>query len=842
MAAEYSTETIRNLQDAVRRERLLRAMRIERYEPGDELVRQVIGVSPAWEARVRVRVERFVGGGFAGQVYRVRVEEVEPAEACAEQLVSRGLYAMKVLVPPSHFAQRFRDAIYAVGFQGAFSLQANPTAHRAAALWQKVIRRAARIRLGDERAVADVLCTFIDPEMGSCAELVEWIEGRNWRLEVDDNLDARRRWLHGDRVDPAELGSREYLAKRQFMQRIVDLLRETGAPELARQYEWWTCKSQPNCLKRIDAGPEPDAGLTAVDLRAGLALLPCLPMSPGDVKLIFDGISRGSWVQFDRGDLNKLMRFVDAHPADFADLRGALEELTEAERAYRRSLPDVTHNVPALLYDRELWSDVLEAAVRGWEVRKLADPSTARRFRRGRGWAMLFAVLGLIPLLGGFLRKAWARGDYRAHYRAALLHPGYLRRAVRGKMAESLIRWHRAGRVGAQRAERLLAHPVRYVLHVPLSLLPARVHRILTDRREAVDFLRNTLVRPVRLYFNEAARRDWLVDMVAEGRRDGMLTDQEAERIESRLDEPFIQKYLKSLAVHLCTLPVTQVVSVVAAAAYISLHPELTWKEAGIAAGAIITAFQIVPVSPGSLTRGLYVLYLVIRERNVRDYNIAVFVSFLKYVGYLAFPIQMAYRYPALARFMAGRWATGATHFVPVFGERGALLEHGVFDLFYNRPLTLRRRMRRRHEAVRHLPVRAWHVPLLAAGAVLVLLCLDSIFTLSGGEAPPLGRIWYLAVWPGFLASYLSAQWAGGATAGRRTVLAVIGGLVVGLGYAVGHTVLMAPPEEAAAGGLAMTKALASGAVTKMVVFALVGVLAAAVEEFSAHPPAEHTR
>ncbi len=47
------------------------------------------------------------------------------------------------------------------------------------------------------------------------------------------------------------------------------------------------CKSQPNCLKRN--GTKADSGLVAVDFRAGLALLPFLPMSPGDFKLIING-------------------------------------------------------------------------------------------------------------------------------------------------------------------------------------------------------------------------------------------------------------------------------------------------------------------------------------------------------------------------------------------------------------------------------------------------------------------------------------------------------------------------------------------------------------------------
>jgi hypothetical protein len=46
----------------------------------------------------------------------------------------------------------------------------------------------------------------------------------------------------------------------------------------------------------------------------------------------------------------------------------------------------------------------------------------------------------------------------------------------------------------------------------------------------------------------------------------------------------------------------------------------------------------------------------------------------------------MTTSYPSLARFLAGRWATGAVRIVPVFGEKGALLEHWVFDAAFNYP------------------------------------------------------------------------------------------------------------------------------------------------------------
>ena len=82
-------------------------------------------------------------------------------------------------------------------------------------------------------------------------------------------------------------------------------------------------------------------------------------------------------------------------------------------------------------------------------------------------------------------------------------------------------------------------------------------------------------------------------------------------------------------------------------------------------------------------------------------------------LGYLAFPLQMVAHNASLARFLAGRWATRLTNHVPVFGERGGLLEHMVFDTFFNLPLTIRRSFRLR-------PVRWSFATLLLAGALVL--------------------------------------------------------------------------------------------------------------------------
>ncbi len=783
MAVEYNVETCKKLEAEFRAAKLHRPMRIGRYDAGTELTYNVSGFGQANTARVHLVVEKFVGGGFAGQVYYVKIAGIEGA---IEGLEEGRAYAMKILIPPSDFSRLFRNLLYRVGFQGAFQLQVNPAAAKAGALWQKFIRRGAKIRFGDESAVRDIYAMFVDDKLGSCGELSEWIEGRTWRLEVDDRLDLLTQWRRGQVTNEQQVGSPEYRAKRGFMSGFVELLHDMGGYEFARQYEWSTCKSQPNVLKRQGTEDNPSGGLVSVDFRAGLALLPFLPMSPGDFILIGRGIKRGSLVQFDRGDISKLKAFVQAHGDEFADMFGMLEELKSAEDVYRDSVPDITHNHIRLLYSGKLWSTMLGSAVTGWRVRNLIDERHEQKLRSSNILILIFYLIGVIPFLGKLIRRIWGRADWRRHYVTMLRSWDYFKRAVRGKIAEKVVVWHRAGRLDGERADKTAKGVRRFLGHLPLSILPAGLHRFLTDREYAKERLAYFIIRPVRLYFNAGLREQWLREMMAEGQKKHMLSDEDAQIILSQIDEPFIQKYLKSLAVHVCTLPVTQLVSVSLAAIFVLTHPEMPRAQAWGIGISIIALFQVVPISPGSLVRGLYVVYLVVRERNFKDYNIAVFLGFFKYVGYLAFPIQMTYHYPALARFMAAHWATEAVHIVPVFGERGALLEHWVFCLFYNWPLTIRRRMQKRAELRASLKPRYWHVGICSIGLAAFFAFAQWIYIENVGELSYSNTLWWLAVLvPGVLVcGAVVTLGCGGAALAKRIAAAAVCGFLAGVLYA----------------------------------------------------------
>ena len=831
MPTEYSVEICRKLEDRFHSTGVHRPMRVSRYDEGARLSYDVRSVAGENSCSVSLEVLGFVGAGFAGQVYKVRVLAIDAQDGAIEGLEAGGIYAMKILVPPSGFSRLFRNLLYWLGFQGSFQLQVNPVAARAGALWQKFIRRAAEVRFGDSRAVVDIHALFVDSNLGSCGELSEWVEGRTWRLEVDDRLDLLEFWRRGGAPDEEQLGSPEYRAKYRFMKAFVELLHGMGGHEFARQYEWSTCKSQPNCLKRTDAEGDPEKGLVAIDFRAGLALLPFLPMSPGDIRLIAAGLLRGSLVQFDRGNLARLEQFVGKHRSQFEDMLGMLEDLKSCEAIYRDSVPDITHNHIRLLYSRRLWSRIQESTLTGWQVRNRIDDRWKEKLSRNRILTLILYLVGLVPILGKVVLRCVGKEDWRKHYVGIITSLSYLRRALRARAAEKTSGWHRKGRIDEEEALKTAESTLRFLYHLPLSVLPSSIHRIMTDLQYAKEKLVYLFVRPLRLYFNRERREEWLRDMVSDGQKKHILTDEDADTILSQIEEPFIQKYLKSLAVHVCTLPVTQVVSVIVALVYIAMHPEMPRAQAWAIGLGIIALFQVVPVSPGSLVRGLYVLFLVIRERNFKDYNIAVFLGFFKYVGYLAFPIQMTYRFPVLARFMAGYWASESVHAVPVFGESGALLEHWVFRLFYNWPLTIRRSIRETIMKRAAQAPRYWHIGLCALAATGLWAIADISHIHHVAKLPSLADVWWLSLLIPFACGMGVTMGCAGAELVKRFVAATLCGVLTGV------------LSTLAATALAYSAGLASGEITSDLVwrifaFSILTLIGAIAAELRVPDPA----
>ncbi|RLC58575.1 MAG: hypothetical protein DRH89_00780 [Candidatus Cloacimonadota bacterium] len=428
---------------------------------------------------------------------------------------------------------------------------------------------------------------------------------------------------------------------------------------------------------------------------------------------------------------------------------------------------------------------MLSSAVTGWKVRNLISQKTEVKLQKNRFITFWLFLISIIPIIGKYIIKFCGNRSWRTHYFKMLYNWKYLARTIKASSAEKAINWLRQDRISDEAALAIPKSFFLFLIHLILSILPAGLHKFVTNFSYFKKRLWFIFIRPFQLYFDSQLRKDWLLDMLKEGKKKHILSDDDAEIIESQLNEPFIQKYLKSLAVHVLTLPITQIVSVAIAWIFVITHPEMPKAQSwGIGVG-IIALFQVTPISPGSLARGLYVLYLVIKERDFKNYNIAVFLGFFKYIGYLAFPIQMTYKYPALARFMAGHWATEAVHIVPVFGEGGALLEHWIFGLFYNWPLTIRGHMNRRTEMRKAQRPRLWPAPLFILICSALFVGSDHFFMAKYQLLMPIKEVWWLGmILPFVMGSFITIS-AGGMVFWKRISTAAIGAIIVSVIYSI---------------------------------------------------------
>ena len=117
MKAEYSVKTCQVLEKIFKNQKILRPFRVQRYDPGADLTYEIQGVMPAGNARLKCEVEEFVGGGFAGQVYKIKVKEIELLKGQIEGIRPGDFYAMKVFIPPSRFAKLFRNISTRLAFR-----------------------------------------------------------------------------------------------------------------------------------------------------------------------------------------------------------------------------------------------------------------------------------------------------------------------------------------------------------------------------------------------------------------------------------------------------------------------------------------------------------------------------------------------------------------------------------------------------------------------------------------------------------------------------------------------------------------------------------------------------
>ncbi|RMD97799.1 MAG: hypothetical protein D6812_14565 [Deltaproteobacteria bacterium] len=616
-----------------------------------------------------------IGGGYAAQVYRARLLSVHPTDTPLRPGES---YAIKCFVPRGKWRRRLRDLLFLLGFQAPFPFTGNEDAVACGMLWQALIRRAAHARFGDPQTVVRPFGYFFDERLKSFAEVNEWVDGRLSPFEPDprllprffERITARVRGL----PPPPDSPSTAFERKRRFMARFVELLREVGAPELARQYLWWTGKSQPNVLERSDSrGGE---RFVAIDFRPGMTVLPCLPLSPADFGFILQGLRRGVLVQFDRGDPEALERFACRHPQAFEGAWTWIAALKEREARYRRSMPDVFHHRLRLLRDRSLREAIRHQRITGWERAGQISPSRATRLHEGgRGYLPLLFT-SLLPIVGKRFQRLLGNERYRAHLYAVGFDSGYRKRFLDAFVATDLLEWLRAGRIGEVQAIGLYRNRRRFWLHrLFLSVLPAPLHRAVGDPRHLIERIRVTLRGGWRFLRDPAHRLGWLVERIEEAARESGLDPRDTEGFDEDLHDPQLDRYLVDLGVGLLLKPTSQL-------AYLGL--------AGYAAatGDLFPLLLLcaLPISVSGTLRAFYLGLRAWHFRNFGGYRTAILLSPLKGIGIVALPIQMIQRFPHISLLLGSAFIRRLVSHVPVFGERGGLCEYLAFRLCYDLP------------------------------------------------------------------------------------------------------------------------------------------------------------
>jgi hypothetical protein len=191
----------------------------------------------------------------------------------------------------------------------------------------------------------------------------------------------------------------------------------------------------------------------------------------------------------------------------------------------------------------------------------------------------------------------------------------------------------------------------------------------------------------------------------------------------------------------------------------------------------------------------------------------------------------MAYRFPELARFMAGHWATEAVHVVPVFGERGAWLEHAVFDAFYNYPLSLGIRIRKRDEIASAKRPHFWAIPAAAMITAVFTALVDFLFVRSAVRVPVLKDVWWAVFIAPIVAGFLASLWSRREKMGKRIVAGITAGALVGLAYGLVNTFLAPLVPGFAASASAATGSAWMPILWKTFIFALLGIPGAFIAE-----------
>jgi len=682
-------------------EHLIGILRPGGYDPGDVVSARVKDIDEV-EHQAQFEIEKYCGGGFAGQVYRARLV------SCDDTWLPLGsAVALKFFSPRSGFRRFFRDILYFLSFQGPFPHQYNEASVRTGLYLTRALRWVSQVEFGSECHINDCHGTFWDDHICAFAEVQEWVEGRITDPEVDSGILTR--WRHNRRVRRARRAGTaselllestgEIAAKKAFMNALVKVCAGLGLDDLARQVYWWTGMSQANVLTRNSEGRPPE--FVWVDRRPGL---PGWLLSLGDFPLLAQAIQRGSIPPFDRIDFGRLRGYPKA--PDRAAWQSVVDRLQAVDEEYRGSQLDLFGHRLRLITSGRLRQSVARGIVDYWHRTGRVDDRTRDGLLRSWFRIIPHVLVSCVPVIGRRAHKFIGSAAYRGHVRRVLLDYPYTWEYLDRARKTSVAGWRRDNRTSDARAERLLRSIPLYLLdRICFWWSPASWQLFLTDWAYAWRSTKRAFANSYRYIFDLPYRRhvnlEWVRQRTDEDVRHGYVSREEAEVFVSTAGADAMQQYITGIMVTIALLPASEITFVLLAAAGLASIKDFESLREGLRAlgwWALPLGLMLLTMSPGGVMRFLYCVCQWIRHPRV-SYAAASALALFRAVGYLSFPVQIARTYPQFSGYLLTWSVCHLVNMVPVFGERGGLLNIWATTVLLSWPASARTwRAERRHE------------------------------------------------------------------------------------------------------------------------------------------------
>lgn len=649
--------------------------RLERrhYVSGETVGAEVKGLAGLVKGQTYFEIGRYVGSGFAGQVYQARPQNPDLSDG-------HPWVALKVLRPRPRWKEMFRDALFRVCFQAPFAPRLRESALRAGLIWQELLRLAAAATFDQSDLIPRPLGYYWDSDLLSFVEIQEWVEGRAVRYEFDKEILLR--WLGW----PLSCPTTEMERKRAFMAHLVNLCHHLGATGLARQYEWYTLVSQANVLVRRDHSRPDLSEFIAVDWRPGLAVPFFLPLSPVHARLIWRGLGKGQWVHFDETELDRLETYLQTQGEVVALMRPLVAQLKADEAQYRTgmlSLWPMRPRFPATLFQ------VQQATLDEWQKRDLVSPAQAKVWQENRGRFWFYFWLEHLPILGRFIVRWWGNEWVRAHWYHLFTRRDYRQKVWRAYRARALLSWVDDGRVSLAHAAALRQSLPRYWLESwSLGWLPRSLHRLGVDAAARRQWFLLHLVMPVQLLLWHEHRVAWLTNLIERGSEQGLLPPETAQQLREQITTTRMAGFSRDLVL---TLGLEFFAKLIYALLAVYGFAAANWVPLLIA--------LLGPVSPSGVVRTIYLLgqlgYDLPHISRQRDRRLllarlsGLLIAPWRIWGNLCVPLTLAVYYPEMALFLSSYLVIQLARPIPVLGGRGSLWEYGLFRLVSNLPVAL---------------------------------------------------------------------------------------------------------------------------------------------------------